>query len=59
MVMVVDTDELSITVYPLPNVNAGADQALCEGNTIVLGGSGAISYSWNNGINNLEHFNPW
>lgn len=47
------SDDLIITVKPLPNVNAGADVSSCEGMTLQLNGSatssnGTItSYQWN------------
>ncbi|MDP2386717.1 MAG: T9SS type A sorting domain-containing protein [Bacteroidota bacterium] len=34
---------------PLPNVNAGADQSVCQGGSVQLTGSGASTYSWNPG----------
>jgi hypothetical protein len=37
-------------VNALPTVNAGADQTVCQGSAVVLSGSGAVSYSWNNGV---------
>jgi gliding motility-associated-like protein len=39
-------------VNPLPNVSAGPDQNVCEGNQITLNGSGAITYQWDNGVVN-------
>jgi gliding motility-associated-like protein len=47
-----------ITVNALPNVNAGSDQAVCSGQTVTLSGSGAVSYSWNNGVVNGSAFTP-
>ena len=41
---------MNVTVNPLPIVNAGTDQTVCEGATTTLSGSGATSYVWNNGI---------
>lgn len=40
----------TITVNPLPIIDAGLDQTVCEGTTITLNGSGGVSYSWNNGV---------
>ncbi len=45
-----------VTVKPLPNVSAGADQTVCKGTTITLLGSGAASYSWTGGITNGTPF---
>ena len=34
----------------LPNVNAGVDQTFCEGEMVILNGSGATFYSWDIGV---------
>lgn len=55
----VDTSNvLSITVNPLPNVSAGSDQIVCEGFEVILSGSGADSYSWDNGVQDGVAFIP-
>jgi gliding motility-associated-like protein len=46
------TDEVVVVVNALPNVNAGADQNVCEGNPVILSASGANSYVWNNSVTN-------
>jgi len=48
-----DTDQIIITVDPLPNVDAGADQTICQSESIVIGGSPTsstpgASFSWSN-----------
>ena len=44
-------DTFEITVNNLPTVNAGNDQDICEGDSIILNASGnAATYSWNNNI---------
>lgn len=48
----VATDVVDVIVNPLPFVDAGPDQTICEGSTVTLSGiaSGATtSYSWNGG----------
>jgi gliding motility-associated-like protein len=45
-------------VNPLPNVNAGADQAICIGASTSISGSGASSYTWDNGVTNGAPFSP-
>ena len=45
-----ETDQVTVTVNPLPNVSAGNDFTVCTGSTITLSGSGATSYVWNNGV---------
>ena len=52
------TDQVTVTVNPLPTVNAGADQSICIGTGITLSGSGAQSYTWNNGVTNGVSFVP-
>jgi gliding motility-associated-like protein len=52
-----DTDQVSVTVNPLPAVNAGLDQAVCDGIQVTLNGAGANTYSWNNGVANGVAFN--
>jgi gliding motility-associated-like protein len=52
------TDQVVVTVNPLPTVSAGPDQVICAGDAVTLTGSGAVSYSWNNGVTNGVVFNP-
>ena len=54
----VNTDQVDITVNPLPNVSAGVDQIVCIGTTVILSGSGATTYTWDNGITNGTAFTP-
>ena len=47
----VNQDTISVTVAPLPNVQANASaNNVCEGTPVTLSGSGAQSYVWDNGI---------
>ena len=41
-----NTDQVDVTVNPLPVVNAGLDQTLCVGPMITLSASGANAYVW-------------
>jgi trimeric autotransporter adhesin len=43
------TDQVAVTVNPLPAITAGADQTLCEGMSVTLNGGGGVSYQWSNG----------
>ena len=52
------TDDVTITVNPLPTVGAGADQTICAGEQITLSGTGADSYSWDNGVVDGDPFAP-
>jgi hypothetical protein len=45
-----DTDQVLVNVVPLPNVNAGADAAVCIGSSTTLNAVGGITYEWNNGL---------
>ena len=54
----VNTDDVVVTINPIPNVNAGVDQAECEGTAITLVGSGAMDYVWNNGVIDNTAFTP-
>ena len=48
--------DFTITVNPLPNVDAGPDVTVCENAEIQLNGSGAQTYIWNNGVTNNVPF---
>jgi len=52
------SDNAFATVYPLPMVNAGADQTVCPGTSVTLSGTGAMTYTWNNGVINAVGFVP-
>jgi gliding motility-associated-like protein len=45
-------------VNPLPNVFAGNDIVICENETVILTGSGAATYTWDNGVTNGVSFTP-
>jgi hypothetical protein len=52
------SDTVTINVNMLPSVNAGIDSTICQETSLILFGSGAISYSWNNGVNDGVSFIP-
>ena len=52
------TGQTQVQIYALPIVNAGTDAQLCLGDSIQLVGSGAISYSWDNGAMNQSYILP-
>jgi gliding motility-associated-like protein len=54
----INTDQVDITVNPLPLVNAGPDQAICIGASATIAGSGATTYTWNNGVTDNVAFTP-
>ena len=52
------SNTISKIVNPAPNVNAGLDEMVCIGDSLVLSANGANSYTWNNGVTNLVSFVP-
>ena len=52
------TDDVIVTVNSLPNVsvNEGSSLSVCEGDGVTLTGSGATTYSWDNGVTNGTPF---
>lgn len=55
-----DTDNMTITVNPLPVVNAGVDQSICNQQNVQLGAMGASTYNWSpsTGLSNASIANP-
>lgn len=53
-----NSDDVVITVSPLPVVNAGLDQAICIGESVTLTASGATNYVWSNGGGNGQSVSP-
>jgi gliding motility-associated-like protein len=53
-----NTDQIVVTINPLPTINAGADESICAGTNIILSGSGGLSYIWTNGVNDGQSFAP-
>lgn len=41
-----DTDDVMVFVNPLPNANAGKDTTVCPNDSVLLRGSGGLSYRW-------------
>lgn len=41
-----DTLHSSVTFYPLPTIDAGADTVICAGDVATLNPSGGVSYTW-------------
>ncbi|MBJ7882713.1 Ig-like domain-containing protein [Gelidibacter salicanalis] len=44
-----DTDEVTITVNPLPSIDAGSDKTITAGESILLTATGAKIYKWSTG----------
>lgn len=53
-----NSDQVTVTVLALPDVNAGADQTICSGESVTLNGEGAVSYIWTSGVSNNVAFAP-
>ncbi|MFN5635188.1 MAG: CUB domain-containing protein, partial [Flavobacteriia bacterium] len=54
----INTDQVVVTVNPLPTVDAGLDQTICIGQTVTLTGAGANTYSWTAPVQNNVAFSP-
>ena len=52
-----NTDQVDVTLNSLPTVGAGADQTVCEGDPVTVSGTGASSYTWDNGVSDGVAFN--
>ncbi len=53
------SDVVAVTINALPTVVANADDnTVCEGTAVTLTGSGANSYSWDNGVTDGSAFVP-
>lgn len=46
----VSTDQVQVTVNPLPTINAGQDVTICAAASTTLMASGGVSYTWDNGL---------
>ncbi|MEN9442176.1 MAG: hypothetical protein RLZ33_2253, partial [Bacteroidota bacterium] len=54
----INSDNMVVTVNPIPVVNAGNDTSICFGESFSVSGTGADFYSWNNGVTNNAIFIP-
>lgn len=52
------TAQLTVNVNPLPSINGGPDQTVCQGASATLTATGGSSYSWDNGVSNGVPFVP-
>lgn len=54
-----NTDQIIVSVNPLPTVTANATStSICAGTQVTLTGSGATSYTWDNGVIDGLAFTP-
>lgn len=56
----VSTDDVDVSLNPLPVANAGTDANICQNSSTTLGASGGVTYSWSpvTGLNNPAVQNP-
>lgn len=54
------TDQVKVTVYPLPEIDAGLDQTIAQGESTTLNATGGVTYAWSpvEFINNAYLANP-
>jgi hypothetical protein len=52
-----NSDTVVVTVIPVPTVDAGSNITQCGDQNVTLNGSGALVYTWNNGVTNGAAFN--
>jgi hypothetical protein len=45
------TDDMTVTVNPTPNADAGTPVIMCNHETAILTATGGTSYQWSNGVN--------
>ncbi|MBX7093676.1 MAG: choice-of-anchor I family protein [Flavobacteriales bacterium] len=54
-----DSAYVTLQVIPAPQVTASVSSIeICEGESVVFNGSGAVSYSWDNGVTNGLPYTP-
>lgn len=46
------TTQTQITIHPQPNINAGADVIICDGDSYTFNATGGVSYVWQDGFTN-------
>jgi hypothetical protein len=51
-------DTVTVTVFPRPSVNAGADKAICDGGSTTLTVTGAQNYQWSPAIGLSSTISP-
>jgi hypothetical protein len=54
----VGTDQVIVTVNPLPIINGGVDQTVCAGQSVTLTASGGTAYTWAPVVTNGTAFTP-
>lgn len=49
---------VNLVVNPLPTLTVNGDLTICEGQSTILSGNGAVTYTWDNGVTNGVPFTP-
>ena len=52
------TQKITITINPLPQVKTAADFSICIGDEVRLSGTGALTYFWDNNVQDNSSFKP-
>ena len=52
------SDSLILTVNSTPDISAGLDYVICQGDSVILQANGGSTYQWSNGANNGESISP-
>lgn len=52
------SDSLILTVNNTPDISAGLDVVICQGDSVILQANGGSTYQWSNGANNGEIISP-
>ncbi len=52
------TQKVTITINPLPQVKTVADFSICIGDEVRLSGTGALTYFWDNNVQDNSSFKP-
>lgn len=52
------TDTLELSIGTLPDISAGNDQVICQGDSVVLAANGGATYQWSNGTLNGDFIFP-
>jgi gliding motility-associated-like protein len=48
----------TITIHPQPNISAGSDLIICDGDSYIFNASGGVSYEWQGGFTNGSSIVP-
>ncbi len=52
------TDTVTVSINPLPTADAGNNQTVCTGISVILIATGGVNYQWTNGVTQGVPFSP-